>query len=350
MNMVNVSFHLACLFLLTSLSPMHSGSYKGPRSDHFDGEVFFNPEPMPSRNFFSFLWMRLREDYAAWPERVDSEPGSKPPLKVERGIRYTVVNHATVLIQTPELNILTDPIWSERCSPFSWIGPKRVREPGLRFEDLPPIDLILITHNHYDSLDLPTLERLQEAFDPLILAGLGNKTFLNEMGFQKVQEMDWWDVVELKGSTLHFVPAKHFSGRGFFDRNRTLWGGFVIESKAGKIYFSGDSGYGRFFKGIGESFGGFALAFLPIGAYLPREFMGPVHMNPMEAVIVHQEIRAQKSVGVHFGTFHLTAEAIDDPIVDLRRALNQARIGEDKFVVPVFGESYCEGCYSVKDN
>ncbi|MBI2601849.1 MAG: MBL fold metallo-hydrolase [Deltaproteobacteria bacterium] len=334
----------AFLVFLTGLSKMHSGTYVGPPSDHFDGTLFYNPQPFPERHFFSFLWMRLTKDWAEWPEHVETIEGPKPPSRIVRGIRYSVINHASVLIQTPELNILTDPIWSERCSPFTWIGPKRVVNPGLRFEDLPPIDVVLISHNHYDSMDIPTLERLQDRFNPIFFTGLGNKDFLNYMGIQNVQELDWWDVVELKGSVLHFVPAVHFSGRGFFDRNHTLWGGFVVDSKAGRIYFSGDSGYSDLFKRIGAHFTDFTLAFLPIGAYEPREFMGPVHMNPSEAVKVHQEIHARKSVGVHFGTFHLTAEDIDAPKRDLREALDRAQIAHDKFVVPEFGAGYCEGC------
>ena len=335
---------LLMVCFMFSCNTTHSGSYEGPPSDHFDGETFFNSEPMPKHSLLSFLWMRVRTDYADWQEFIPSLLHTKPPSKIERGIRYTVVNHATVLIQTPQLNVLTDPIWSERCSPFQSIGPKRVRAPGIDFADLPPIDVVLMSHNHYDSMDIPTLEKLQNAFHPLILVGLGNKNFLRKMGIENVTELDWWQSLAIKETTFHFVPAKHFSGRGFFDRNRTLWGSFVIENASSKIYFAGDSGYTNEFKLVRQRFPALDLAFLPIGAYRPREFMGPVHMNPDEAVKAHVDLGAKQSVGVHFGTFQLAAEGIDEPALDLRAALQKQEIPEEKFLVPEFGVGYCEGC------
>jgi len=294
---------------------------------------------MASMNPFRFLKFFLTDKREPWPQWIESAYAEKPVERVgAEKIRYTFINHATVLIQTASLNILTDPIWSYRCSPFSWIGPRRYRNPGVRFEDLPRIDLILISHNHYDHMDLPTLRRLTNAFGSKILVGSGNQEYLERKRIRNVSEFDWWgEYNQEAGVRVTFVPAKHFSGRGFFDRNKTLWGGFVIETPAGSIFFAGDTGYHSHFDMIYKMFGPVDLSFLPIGAYKPRNFMCAVHMDPVEAVRAHQDLKSRQSVGIHFGTFRLSFEGIDEPEADLVQARLQAGLSPESFQVPAFG-------------
>lgn len=279
-------------------------------------------------------------DRKDWPTWVESETFSAPPARVDSAgqVRYTFINHATVLIQVDGINILTDPILSERCSPISWVGPKRVRAPGVEFDKLPKIDLVLISHNHYDHMDLPTLRRIFERDHPRIFTGLKNQKFLRDEGLATTEELDWWETRSVSKLKVHFVPTQHFSARTPFDRNETLWGSYVIQSSFGKIYFAGDTGYGTFFRLIEERFGPMDLSFIPIGAYLPRWFMGPIHLNPEESVKAHLDLQSKRSVGIHFGTFQLTDEGIDDPKADLEKALPEKGVSPEKFVVPKFGE------------
>src|SRR5437588_11149750 len=226
------------------------------------------------------------------------------------------------------MNILTDPIWSERTSPISSVGPRRHRPPGIRFEDLPPIDLVLVSHNHYDHLDVPTLRRLSGA---PILTPLGNAALMRRHGIS-ASELDWW---QTKGiATL--VPAQHFCSRGLTDRDRNLWGGFVISSPFGNVYFAGDSGSGEHFAQISKRFQPIRLALLPIGAYLPRWFMKPVHIDPAEAVEAHAVLGAATSVAIHFGTFHLGDDGLETPVRDLQRAI--AAAGNPRFWIVGQGE------------
>lgn len=313
--------------------------YQGPRSDHFDGEHFHNAEgPTPDGLLRFVRWQRTRRP-GAWVAPIDSEPGPPPPRRVEgSALRVTVVNHATVLIQTAGLNVLTDPIWSPRTSPVSWVGPARVRAPGVRFEDLPPIDAVLISHNHYDHLDLETLRRLAARDRPRIFAGLGTGALLRQEGIEGWTDLDWWQAVPLApGVELVATPAAHFSGRGLGDRNTVLWLGFVLRAPGGPVYFAGDTGRGGHYAEIRRRFGPMRLALLPIGAYQPRWFMAPVHLSPSEAVTAHRIVGAALSVGVHFGTFPLADEGIDEPAYDLALARSAQGVDPAAFMVPVFG-------------
>ena len=246
----------------------------------------------------------------------DVEP-SIPPRRVEGGLRTTLVNHSTVLLQQRGSNILTDPIWSERASPLSWAGPRRRRKPGVSWENLPPIDTVLISHNHYDHLDLPTLRRLVARGDSTFIVPVGGARLLRSQNIGPTRELDWGEALSLPGSlpgcTIHCVPALHFSGRGIFDRNQTLWCGYVIECQQRLIYFAGDTGFGPHFAQIREKFGSPRLALLPIGAYEPRWFMSPVHMAPDEAVRAHKILSAKTSIAIHHGTFQLADEGVDTP-------------------------------------
>ncbi len=229
-----------------------------------------------------------------------------------------MVNHSTVLLQQSGCNILTDPIWSERASPLTWAGPRRRRMPGVRWEDLPRIDIVLLSHNHYDHLDLATLRRLAKRGQSDFIVPLGVARLLRSQGIGPVYELDWGESQALDGVTVHGLPAMHFSARGLFDRNRTLWCGYMMEAAGRKVYFAGDTAFGEHFARIREVFGAPGLALLPIGAYEPRWFMSPVHMNPEDAVKAHGILGARTSIAIHHGTFQLADEAVDTPKKRLR--------------------------------
>ena len=294
--------------------------YRGPVTGHFNGNKFQNTEPPEPSGFLDFLRWQFNREQGHWNPWTDSEPGTAPPRRVNgTELRVTFINHATVLIQTAGLNILTDPIWSERASPLTWAGPKRHRSPGLKFEDLPPIDLVFISHNHYDHLDVASLARLKDQHQSRFLTGLGNSALLHARGIASVTELDWWERIEISTSVqVSCVPAKHFSGRGLSDGDCTLWCGFVVQSPAGNIYFAGDTGLGSHFAAIKDRFKEFRLALLPIGAYLPHWFMHPVHLSPSEAVEVHRMLKPCVSVAIHFGTFALGDDGEFEPVAKLR--------------------------------
>jgi N-acyl-phosphatidylethanolamine-hydrolysing phospholipase D len=252
-------------------------------------------------------------------------------------IQITWVGHSTFLIQMDGVNILTDPIFNDRSSPFSFGGIKRLAPPGIQFQDLPAIDVVLISHNHYDHLDKQTIERLgnkPKYFIPLDLTGWFKKRKIDHP-----IELDWWQSVSMAGLKFHSVPAQHFSGRSPFDRNKTLWSAWVVEGKTGRIFFAGDTGYSPVFKEIGERFGSMNVSIIPIGAYSPRWFMGPVHVNPPEAIKIHQDTNFQQSIASHWGTFKLSDEPIGEPPLYLEKALKEAGLDKKKFLIMKFGET-----------
>lgn len=311
-------------------------------SDHFDGNRYFNPTlpsgHSPSRR--STLKM-LREPRSRWPVWVENKgvPRLKEPLAADE-VAITFVNHATFLIQTGGITILTDPVWSKRASPFRWIGPKRVRRPGVAFEDLPRINVILLSHNHYDHLDVATLTQLRHSFAPTVLAAAGDARVLRPIGFKDTRELDWWSETQINDTLkVTFVPAQHFSARGLFDRQKSLWGGYLIENYGRRIYFAGDTGYSTHFSQIKRRLGPPDIAMLGIGAYEPRWFMKPIHMNPAEAVCAHRDVASKQSIGMHFGTFQLTTEAIEQPQADLERAISDSGIPKSEFVTLHEGET-----------
>lgn len=291
--------------------------------------------------FLDFLKWKLFSGGAGWPAWIESEPLQVPEQRVTGDkLSVTFVNHSTVLIQYQGVNILTDPIWSHRASPLMIFGPKRVRCPGVRLEDLPRIDLVLITHNHYDHLDIETLTLLSGRFSPTVLTGRGNTPVLQQAGLERIHELDWWESFRYQAFDFVFTPTQHFSGRGLFDKQRSLWGGFVVASPAGHVYFSGDTGVGPHHGQLRARFKEFRVAFLPIGGYEPRWFMKAAHMNPAEAVEAHQLLNAKVSVGIHIGTFaNLIDEGIEQPLKDLAEALTNAGVGRERFVTLGFGET-----------
>jgi L-ascorbate metabolism protein UlaG (beta-lactamase superfamily) len=290
-----------------------------PRSDHFDGRRFFNPSGPPLQPFTAIPRMLL-ERRVPWPSRIDNPPRN-PPARGDAAAVVTFVGHAAFLIQTAAANILTDPMYSERAGPWNLLGPRRVRRPAIAFDDLPPISIVLLSHNHYDHCDAATLRMLARRFDPIVITPLGNAPLLRSFGVRRVEELDWWQAAQTPPLPVTLTRAHHFAARGPFDRNRALWGGFVFEADGRRVYFAGDTAYEPFFGDIRTRVGPIDLALLPIGAYEPRWFMQSVHMNPAEAVQAHLDLDAAESVGMHFGTFQLTTEGIDDP----RRALDTAR-------------------------
>lgn len=285
-------------------------------------------QPKQSRSFKHMLNFTLRRGRAKWPEWIQIDSKQVPSLQYQSNNDFVqFINHSTVLIKLGDLTILTDPIFSERCSPFTFIGPKRVHQPGVLFETLPKIDVVLISHNHYDHLDISSLKMLQEKFDPLIITGLGLKQFFNKQQLSNIQLLDWWENTSIHSSKITFVPAQHFSSRGLFDRNKALWGGFVVENKklGKRLYFAGDTGYGSFVDQLKTSFPeGFDLSLIPIGAYLPREIMQTMHINPREAFKIHQQLNSKKSIGIHWGTFQLTNESRNAPIHEIEYLKKQA--------------------------
>jgi L-ascorbate metabolism protein UlaG (beta-lactamase superfamily) len=317
--------------------------YSGRPSDHFDGLRFFNPDhPDTDRGLRDLLRWKLKETAAQWPRSVPVRQAVPAP-RVD-GLRATVVGHASVLIQAGGLNILTDPVWSQRASPLSFAGPRRVSAPGIAFESLPPIDAVLLSHNHYDHLDLATLKRLHGRHSPLMVTPLGNDTILRRaIPGVRVAAGDWWDRIPIgKSGEVMIVPAYHWSSRTGRDRRMALWSGFMLSSDAGRAYFSGDTGYGngRIFREVRQRVGRPDLALIPIGAYAPRWFMCAQHTDPNEAVQILEDLEAARAVGIHWGVFQLTDEHREEPPELLLKALAARGIAENLFPAGVPGLSY----------
>lgn len=337
-----ISVTLLAFLVFTVGGYVFSGpKYQGPPSNHFDGNRFFNPSgALADKSFKDIIRWRFNRKVGPWRDWVPALPGEAPPTTVdENRLRVTFVNHATVLLQMSGANILTDPIWSERASPLSWIGPRRVRPPGTRFDDLPPIHAVVISHNHYDHFDIPTLVLLRDKHDPLFVVQLGNKALLEQLGFKKVVELDWWQKTELTPeTTIYSAPAQHFSSRGFFDRNSTLWGGYVIDGPGGRVFFAGDTGIGPHFDDIRNRFAPLRLALLPIGAFRPEWFMKEAHMSPSQAIAAHLQLQASTSMAIHFGTFHLGDDGETEPVERWRDAIRANGMKESRLWVLDFGE------------
>lgn len=310
--------------------------YSGKKTDHFNGEHFFTPRGKPGKGGkHLFEWFITRKK-GKWSENYETFQGPAPTSIIHEGLEITFINHSTFLIQTDSLNILTDPVWSKRVSPFSFMGPKRMRPPGIRFDDLPNIDIVLLSHNHYDHLDIPTLKKLHHKFNPLIITSLGIGKYLQKQGISSFKELDWWDKINI-GIEVTSVPAQHFSSRGIFDRDKTLWSGFTLKTSAHKLYFAGDSGWGDFFKQIGEKEGPFDISLIPIGAFQPHWFMHPIHISPFEAIDVHRAVKSKLSLAMHFGTFPLADDAQGEAESELDRAITKRGLEAGKFIIPEEG-------------
>jgi N-acyl-phosphatidylethanolamine-hydrolysing phospholipase D len=253
-------------------------------------------------------------------------------------IQLTWVGHATFLIQIAGVNILTDPIWSQRASPVQWGGPKRFAHAGMRFDHLPKIDIVLISHTHYDHLDRNTVLKLGNSPHYVLPANLGE--WFRRERITNTTELPWWKTTRIGELKITAVPAKHWSKRKMFGKENHGWGGYVIETPARTIYFVGDTGYhAEYFKEIGKRIPKIDLALIPIGAYYPRPIFGTMHIDPQDAVVIHKEVHAKRSIGMHWGVFKLTQEPLDEPPLELARQLNAAAIPQEQFSVMKIGET-----------
>ncbi len=309
--------------------------YSGPASDHFDGKRFFHPGlPASDKSLLNVLRWRLLGRRARWPENVPAIAGIRPLARVE-GLQITAIGHSSLLIQVAECNILLDPVWAERASPFSHFGPRRRNPPAIAFADLPPVDAVLLTHNHYDHMDLSAVKRLWEIYQPHILTPLGNDRVIQRSAPQvRVQTGDWWDRFFLPcGIVVTVVPSYHWSSRSLADRRMALWGGFYLETPQGSMYCAGDTAYrdGRIFQEIGARLGAPDLAILPIGAYAPRWFMKVQHADPEEAVRIAEDCRAKQVLGIHWGTFPLTDEPLREPEERFYTSAQSSSLSADQF-------------------
>ena len=317
---------------ITMLRKPKNPYHNGPVTDHFDGLRFFSPgrANFADKSRMDLLKWQFGGGNESWPGQFPSPFQDKPPQRVEAGLRVTLVGHASYLIQTDALNILMDPVWSDRASPVSFAGPRRVNAPGISLADLPKIDAILLTHNHYDHMDVTTLSALANVHAPRIITPLGNDAILTAADptlAPLLSVCDWGDSIALSDRVMITLePSLHWSARGISDRFMALWGNFVITAPAGRIYACGDTGYEpqSIFPRMKAKYGGFRLALLPIGAYEPRWFMQEQHMNPLEAVAVFKELGAESAIGHHWGTFKLTNEGIERPREALAVALHEA--------------------------
>jgi L-ascorbate metabolism protein UlaG (beta-lactamase superfamily) len=308
-----------------------------PPSDHFNGKTFFNPGEPSGRGLADLIKWKMTGHPVPWPARVPVVPRPVPPAPTGDGVTATWVGHSTFVLRTAGATILTDPMFSERASPVSWLGPRRAAAPGVDFAALPRVDIVLLSHDHFDHCDLPSLRRVARRDNPLAVSPLGHRTLLEGAGFTRIAELDWWeDCACGAGTEVTLVPARHWSRRSPFGTNTRLWGGFMVRSGGRRVYFVGDSGYdGALFTEIGRRCGRPDLALIPIGAYEPRWFMKDAHMNPAEAVRVHREVGARRSLAMHWGTFQLTDEGREEPL----RALEAARAPGDAFAALAPGES-----------
>ena len=309
-----------------------------------NGKRFSYPNDTVAGSRWDVLRWAITRKPAKWPSDLSNPPADPVEQRIESGrLRLTFINHSTVLIQCDGLNIITDPVFSKRVSPVSFAGPKRYRPAGLTIDELPSIDIILISHTHYDHLDLRSIRKLCERDNPSIVAPLNNGAIINPVSATATVELNWWDRQTLDDNThVTLVPARHWTSRKLGDANQSLWGGFVISFASGSVYFAGDTGYGdgEHFREAFKQLGPFRCALLPIGAYEPRWFMKPQHMNPTEAVMAFKDLQLGAALGIHHGTFQLTDENHDEPVIDLHKALEDARVDPEAFIALPNGASW----------
>ena len=341
-----VGIFVTALFVVDQL--IAAPKYSDDNSNHFDGSKFINPNDDDTHHYGEVLkWWFSGNDKGPWKKLTLEDVPQSTPITSSLNhdeCHITFVNHCTFLIQLDGLNILTDPIWSDRASPYSWIGPKRMRPPGIAFEELPKIDAVLISHNHYDHLDITTVKRLHERYNPQFVVPLGVEKYLQNHGIVNIAHLDWWDEFNLFNQlNITAVPAQHFSGRGLFDRNRTLWCGYVLQGSPGNIYFAGDTGYGDFISEIGTRFNPITTSLLPIGAYKPRWYMKAIHMSPREAVQAHIDLDSHQSIASHYGTFPMADDGMVEPIEELNESREEIGLPDENFVTLKEGQTYRSG-------
>ncbi len=330
----------------------HVNPYYDPAKPHHRPDGFQNVDPqarMPRSASEFFRWQRERLALTIPGPQLDLSPVAADLGFIRAATNHfaaTWIGHATVLVQIGAANVLTDPHFSERASPVQWMGPRRWQPPGVALRELPRIDVVLISHNHYDHLDEGSVRALnaQPGGPPLFVVPLGVERWLQSVGITNVRALDWWDRIDVAGLTIHMTPVQHWSRRTFADTNTTLWGGFVVEGQADgrprRVFFTGDTGYSaQHFKDIGARFGPVDLALIPIGAYEPRWFMATQHVDPAQSVQIHRDLRARRSLGIHWGTFQLTDEPLDQPVRDLAAARDALGVSSEEFVTLRHGQT-----------
>jgi L-ascorbate metabolism protein UlaG (beta-lactamase superfamily) len=318
-------------------------SWRSTPSDHFDvaTQRFFNPWKDTDKTFGDVVRWWWSGNRRPWPSSVRNTPYPPPPERVDPDrVAVTFVGHATVLIRTPSAVILTDPHFSSHAGAYGRLGAPRVRQPGLTVEQMPPVDIVFVSHTHFDHLDLPSIGLLARRCRPTFVTGLGVGPLLRRAGATTVTEIDWWSNVTAGGLSLTLTPAQHWSNRSPFDRRKTLWGGCYVQDLQGaSVYFAGDSGYATCFAEVRKRLGPPDVALLPIGAYEPRWIMEDNHMNPAEAVRAHGDLGAGCSIAIHHQCFRLSDEGFDEPVRDLEAARQAAGITPDEFRVVDVGET-----------
>lgn len=318
--------------------------YYDPAKPHHGKDGFLNNyDNSPKGNVLKWQWERLTTN--APPEKEFKPEVLKTDLAALTSNRdkgtVTWIGHSSFLLQLDGLNILTDPVFSERTSPVSFLGPKRAVKLPFDLEELPSIDVVVISHNHYDHMDLESLKKLAKRPDnkTVFLVPLGNAALLQSEGVKNVQEYDWWDKAQVQGVDFTLTPTQHWSARGIFDQNECLWGGWFVKGTQLSVFFAGDTGYSKDFQDIAAKLGPVDWAMIPIGAYEPRWFMKKNHVNPDEAVQIHKDLHAKKSVAMHWGTFRLSDEPLYAPADDLKKSLEKNKLSPEEFILMKHGET-----------
>jgi N-acyl-phosphatidylethanolamine-hydrolysing phospholipase D len=334
----------ALLFLLVACGGVGTAPLPGRPPHHVEGG-FRNTDPdfhRPSSwTRWSFVVRRLWTSSIA-PRAFDAPRIANDGTALRTGLvnpSITWVGHSTLLVQLDGLNFLTDPNWGARASPISWAGPRRLSAPGLAFEDLPKIDVVVISHDHYDHLDLGTVKRLADTHNPLFLVPLGLKAWFGNNGMSRVEELDWWQEREYRGVRFVCVPAQHFSQRTLWDGNTRLWSSWAVLGRERRLYFGGDTGYFAGFKEAGQRLGPFDVAAIAIGAYLPPEIMKAVHTTPEEAVQAFVDLNARTLLGIHWGTFDLAEEPLDEPPARMLAEIHRRGIDSKRAWIFQLGET-----------
>lgn len=342
---------IALTLALISAGCAAAGKYYDPDKPNRTPSGFRNNYPQePRASFLKWQWERITEGLPKAPANHYQFPQATPEIAWLQANRsepsLTWIGHASTLVQLAGLNVLTDPVFSDRVSPLSFIGPQRKVPLNIKLDQLPHIDVVVISHNHYDHLDQATVQQLnaQAGGAPLFLVPLGVKDWMAGVGVTNVREMDWWEQTRVGALEIDFVPAQHWSARGLMDRSETLWGGWVIRTapaaaKPFSVFFAGDTGYSKDFADIGRRFGSFDLALIPIGAYAPRWFMQGQHVDPAQAVQIHKDVHARRSIGIHWGSFELADEPMDEPPQLLAEEVKKAGLPASEFTVLKHGET-----------
>jgi L-ascorbate metabolism protein UlaG (beta-lactamase superfamily) len=337
------------LWMTMSINPKYfKGESPNMKNGHFYNSfeeqkpIIKSSERHKGKSFFHWVLNRKKTKKEWTEEDVSKYAKYEKYEKQERveNLEITYITHSSFLIQIAGINLITDPIWSKRASPFSFVGPKRYTKPAFEISELPTIDYILITHNHYDHLDLKTIKQIQKSSNAKVLTGLGVCKILKDNGIKNCEERDWGGKFEIAGLEVFFEKAKHWSKRTLFDANKSLWGSFIVKSLKFQIYIAGDTGYGKHFEIIAKQYGSFDIALIPVGAYEPRYIMQYSHLNPEEAVMAHKDLKAKQSFGKHLKTFQLTDEGFNEPAEDLEKAKLKHGIKLEEFRILNFGEKW----------